>query len=702
MASNTAILSQGVGYAVVLGVGIAFTLLMISLTWIQTRYTKTKLTTVAEFASAGHSVKPALIGCAIVSSWTWAATLLQSSSMSYKVGFCGAYAYAAGATVQIVLFSMNAAKIKLNAPNARTYLEVIRTRWGNTAHIIFTFYAIATSLLVSSMLVTGGAAVVTDLTGANQYAISAILSLPVAGFVLSGGIRSSLLADFVHTTFLFIVILTFEFVVYATSDKIGSPSRMFDLLVQAGRDWPVQGNKDGSYLTFRSKTGMIFMIINLIGNFGTVFCDQGEWDILSVCEAAVDQTRSAAYWQRAIASRPSTAVKGFLLGGSAWLAVPLGMASAMGLSAVALKYDPSYPNYPIGLTASEVSAGLPAAAAAQTLLQASGASVLLVLLFLAVTSTTAAELCATSTIFANEIWLAYVRPEADEKEILRIGHIGIVGWALVMSATGCIFTAIGLSMGWLYEFMGIVIGAGVIPIALCIMWHKANRYTCMYGAVFGTSSGLVGWLVAAAKLNNGVVNLETTFQDYPMLIGNLLSFCLSGLIAVIGSLLWPEDYDWAETRALHAHPAGVIEESPNSSPLTEEDVKEKTDVVQTPISGRSVAPSLKETSMDSEIEPAVPMAEDSPENIVKTFRFARWTAICAFVILMILIPVPLACSGYISTKVGFTFYVVVTIIWTFYGFMAVCVGPLWEYRHTLTQISRHIWADLTRRKSIAK
>lgn len=114
------------------------------------------------------------------------------------------------------------------------------------------------------------------------------------------------------------------------------------------------------------------------------------------------------------------------------------------------------------------------------------------------------------------------------------------------------------------------------------------------------------------------------------------SFCLSGLSAVIGSLVWPEDYDWAETRALHAHTAGVIEESPDSSRLAEEDVKEKTDVIQTPIGGRSVAPSLKETSVDSEIEPAASAVEESPEHILKTFRFARWTAISAFVILMIL------------------------------------------------------------------
>lgn len=175
------------------------------------------------------------------------------------------------------------------------------------------------------------------------------------------------------------------------------------------------------------------------------------------------------------------------------------MAATMGLSAVVLKYDPSYPNYPEGLSPSEVAAGLPAAAAAQVLLKEGGAALLLILLvsvstpalssllfngaavlvavvvavatavdanidreafrlilplfpaqFLAVTSSAAAELCATSTIFANDIWLAYIRPQASEKEVLRVDHAAIIGWALVMGVAGCVFTAIGLSMGWLY------------------------------------------------------------------------------------------------------------------------------------------------------------------------------------------------------------------------------------------------------------
>ena len=59
---------------------------------------------------------------------------------------------------------------------------------------------------------------------------------------------------------------------------------------------PVTGNRDGSYLTMLSSQGLMFGIINIVGNFGTVFVDQ-------------------SYWQSAIAARPESAAKGYLLGG---------------------------------------------------------------------------------------------------------------------------------------------------------------------------------------------------------------------------------------------------------------------------------------------------------------------------------------------------------------------------------------------------
>ncbi|BGP30870.1 hypothetical protein JCM10296v2_002629 [Rhodotorula toruloides] len=673
---GTAILSQGVGYGVVLGIGCFFTLLMIGLTKLQTRYTPMKMTSISEFASASHSVKPGLIACAIVSSWTWAATLLQSSAMGYKVGICGPYAYAAGATVQIFMFAVNAAKIKMNAPKAHTFLEVIRARWGTIPHIVFTFYAFATAFLVSSMLITGGSATVTDLTGMSTWAACWLIPLPVGAYTLVGGLRSSLLADFIHTFFLFVIILLFMFEVFVTNDKIGSPSKMYDLLVQAGQDWPVSGNKDGSYLTFSSKTGMVFMVINLIGNFGRSRDPKLTFPNLSSSLRYSISSRTPATstdWQRAIASVPSTAVKGYMLGGSAWLSIPLGMAATLGLSAVALKYDPSYPNYPIGLTSAEVAAGLPAAAAAQTLLKAGGAAALLVVLFLAVTSATAAELCATSTVMTYDIYLPYIRPTASEKELLRVDHLGIVIWCIVMAVAGCVFHAV---------VMGVIIGAGVVPIAMAIMWRKANRWACTFGAIGGTCAAIIGWLVAAATLNDGAVNMETTFQDYPMLTGNVLSIGIASIIAFAGSLIWPENYDWVETRALHAHTEAseIVPESPIDG--RDDDSKNEKGVAS-PDQGRSAAPSIEGVELDT------------PEHLRKTHRFATVVATCMFVILMILIPVPLAASGWISTKVGFTTYVVIAFIWVFYGAFAVCIYPIWEYRKSLATIFGHIWADVT-------
>jgi len=59
---------------------------------------------------------------------------------------------------------------------------------------------------------------------------------------------------------------------------LGSPGKVYDLLVKASKDHPVDGNAHGSYLTMRSEEGAIFFVINIVGNFGTVFLDNGYYN----------------------------------------------------------------------------------------------------------------------------------------------------------------------------------------------------------------------------------------------------------------------------------------------------------------------------------------------------------------------------------------------------------------------------------------
>ncbi|KAJ7202052.1 urea transporter [Mycena pura] len=667
MSSASTILPQGAGYGV--GIGLFFSAFMIGLTAIQARYTPFSPRSSEEFSSASRNVKPGLIAAGIVSAWTWAATLLQSSAVAYKYGISGPWWYGAGATIQVLLFAMIAAKLKLNAPYAHTWLEVVGARWGKTAHLVFMFFGLATNIIVSSMLILGGSATVTDLTGMSTIAACFLIPLGVAIYVVVGGMRSTLLCDYTHTTVLFAIILVFVFTVYSSSDKIGSPAKMHELLVAAAAAAPVEGNAHGSYITMRSKNGLIFGVINIIGNFATVFQDQ-------------------AYFQRAIASRPSSTVKAYLLGGLAWFAIPFTLATTLGLAAVALRGDPAMRT----LSAADVSAGLPAAAAASALLGKAGAAALLVLLFLAVTSATSAELIAVSSLLTYDVYKTYINPEATEAQIMRVSHLMVAFYALAIGLAGLIFFYIGVSMGWLYTFMGVILGSGVAPIAVSITWSRANKTGCIVGAVAGFAAGIVAWLVTTSTLNGGVIDVTVIFSpvvlvlliagagDLEMLAGNLASIGVGAIIVAISSYLWPENYDFESTRAIN-------KPTDNANALVEDSASlEKKD--QTP--PLAVTDSFDAAELKDELDPVA---------LEKAFRFAAWSSLGLLLVLIILIPLPLFFASTIYGKGGYTAWVAIGIVWTLLSAFTVVLYPLWESRAALTLIGRGILKDVFMRGS---
>lgn len=143
--------------------------------------------------------------------------------------------------------------------------SVLQQICSSSEAFIFSELTACLGSIVSSMLILGGSATVTDLTGMNTIAACFLIPIGVAIYVVAGGMRATLLCDYTHTAVLFAIILTFIFTAYATSPKIGSPAKMHELLVKAATERPVSGNAHGSYLTMRSKNGLIFGVINIIG-----------------------------------------------------------------------------------------------------------------------------------------------------------------------------------------------------------------------------------------------------------------------------------------------------------------------------------------------------------------------------------------------------------------------------------------------------
>ena len=172
----------------------------------------------------------------------------------------------------------------------------------------------------------------------------------------------------------------------------------------------------------QSKQGAIVFVINIIGNFGTVFLDNG-------------------YYNKAIAASPVSALPGYILGGLSWFAVPFLAATTMGLAAIALESNPFFPSYPNRLSADDVLAGLTLPAAAIALMG---------------------------------------------RKLIYVSHLSVVGFGLLMSGWSVCLYYINIDLGYLYLLMGVLISSAVIPGAVTLLWRRQSQWAACLSPLITT------------------------------------------------------------------------------------------------------------------------------------------------------------------------------------------------------------------------
>jgi len=608
-------LPEWIGWAIVVGLGMVFAVIITIEVKIEEKYLGVSQTS-EMFNTAGRTIKTGLTAAAIVSAWTWAATLLQSSTVAYQYGISGPFWYAAGASIQVLLFGILAIELKRKAPNAHTFLEIIRARYGNGSHKVFLVFALMTNMIVTAMLLLGGSAVVNGLTGMDISLAAFLIPIGVMIYTLVGGLKATFVADYMHTIIIFVTILTFVTAVYVNTDITGGIEGMYDKLVQAAEIRPIEGNAAGAFLTMASAGGLMFGIINIVGNFGTVFVDQ-------------------AYWQRAIAAKPSSTVKGFLLGGLCWFAIPFTLATTMGLTAVALDVD---------ITMQQAQMGLVVPAAATALMGELGAILVLTMLFMAVTSAGSAELIAVSSIVTYDLYRTYKNPNASGKQLVKVSRATIVAFGLGMGGLAVVLLSMGLSLGFVYLAMGILIGSAVIPIALTILWSKTNKVAATAGAVIGLLCSTTVWVIVASGAggfveSGGVIDLASLGNNYAMLFANITAILSGGFIAIVGSLAAGKTFDW-------------------------NDLKEKITLVEIT------------TEQQTEDE----------ETLKKAFRFSVRGGGVMALILIVVWPLPLIASGYVFEIGAYAVWVAISVIWVSLASAIIIFLPIIEARKGIAQV----------------
>ncbi|KAI5480272.1 hypothetical protein MNV49_001231 [Pseudohyphozyma bogoriensis] len=676
------LLDQATGYGTVVGLGFAFAVLMIITSYAQKKFFKEfDPTTASEFATASRSIKAGLICCGITSAWTWSATLLQSSTATYQDGLSAAWWYGVGGTIQIAFFSMIAAKVKMNANGCVTFLQIVKARYGVPCHMLFTFYALVCVHVVTGSLILGASATVNTLTTMPIIACNFLLPVGIAIYVIAGGLRcdtttATFICDFLHTCILFVVIYIFVFTAYGTSSEIGSPGKLWDLLQQAAIDTPVAGNKDGSYLvsltlslsvdsqdnrssfylqTMRSNSGIVFAACTIASGFSGVFCDQG-------------------YWQRAIASKPESTTKAYMLGALSWFSIPWAFGTTMGLSARGLLRSAKFPTYPYALSTAQQSAGLVAPAAAIAMLGKGGAAAVLIVTFMAATSAASSELIAVSSIIVYDIIGTYIKTLTGP-QIVKYSHITIGLFAIWGGCWATILNKAGIDLGWLFYVQGVALTPAVIPIGLTVCWSRLSATAAFWGTLFGTVCGMIGWMVGCWKIY-GEINITNLALPYSAISGSAPGLVLSAIATLILAWIFPDNGDWTNTRAIASADRGNTPSDAHDVVVRRDsDVK---DGSTADVDAEKAAERIRVSSVEEDI--VEPEPELDREMLQRVFVKAAYVSGALALIITILIPMPLFGTSYIFSRKFFTAWIAVAIIWVLSAGIFCILLPIWESR----------------------
>ncbi|KAF3389606.1 hypothetical protein F1880_004471 [Penicillium rolfsii] len=622
-------LSQAVGYIVIVLIGIIIALVMMVVTKILKKTTGEDNKKTEMFMTANRSVRTGLTASAVISSWLWSTALLGSSFVGYNYGVAGPFWFAAGCSPMIVFFALLGISCKRKIPEAHTSLEVVRIRYGRTAHIVFMILCLINNIFACANMLLGAAAVISAVSGMHIIAATFLLPVGVTVYTFVGGIKATFLTDYFHTAVILIIACYFS-VKAISDDQVGSVGNLFELLKAAAERHPVSGNQDGTYLTMTSKSAILFGILHTCGNFGLVVMD-------------------TSYFIKAFSASPAAVVPGYTIGGIAYFAIPWALGTVMSSVALGLENLPNFPTYPRRMTTSEVSGGLVLPYAAMTIAGKGGAAAVLLMTFMAVTSTLSAQVIAVSSILSFDVYREYFKKSATDRDLIRSSHFAVIFFAAFSAGFSTMLNYVGIDLGWTLYMLGIVTCPGIFPMVFTVLWRRQSKAAAIVSPILGLATGLAVWLGTASRFG-GEVSVASTGQVLPCMYGTVAS-CFSPIpYSILITLLRPQEYDWAEFRKEKLALENLNSDLTNA-PLTES-------------SGQSVGSIIENGRVKS--------AALESKELKRWGRIAALWSIATFLGHWVIWPLPMYGSRYVFEKKFFIAWVVVAILWL-WGTMLVAI-----------------------------
>jgi Na+/proline symporter len=471
---NTAILDPTTGWLILA----AFSALWVLLGW----YFGRRNQQLDDYVLAGRRVGLALGTATVMATWVTSNTTMAAPQLALQMGIWGMIGYSLG-SVGLFLFAPLARRVRRLMPAGYTSGDFIRLRYGNLAWRMFLLISLCYSLgWLVSMGMAGGI-LIHALTGIPyHYGMTVILSICV-GYTLLGGLRAVIGTDFIQAL---LILSGAVIIAFLAIREIGLDTIHASVLAERPE-----------LLNLLMPASIMFLFNNLLFGVGEIF-------------------HSNVWWSRAFAFREGVGFRAYVLAGILWAPIPI-VAGFVALATPAL-----------GLNVPAADMVGPMVAA--QILGTTGAVLVLIMVFAALSSSLDSLLAATSILVVEDIYRRHLKPDASAAEMRSatariIVGLGILTWMLCAPRL--------TTLAELLYFTGAFVASTIWPIAAGLFWRRANSAGAIGGMILGSAAGLysyfaVGFYVAA-----------------------LVGAAVSMICVVAASSLKAAQFDFAELQEVH-------------------------------------------------------------------------------------------------------------------------------------------------------
>ena len=428
-----------------------------------------------DYMLAGRNIGLALSTATLMASWVTGNTTLLAPEFGYRTGLWGMFSYAL-AGLGLILFAPLAVRIKQLMPHGRTSGDFIRLRYGRLAWWVF---MVITAVYTLGFLMTQamGAGLLLQALSGFDYHVGMVVVIGVATvYTLFGGMRAVIGTDFIQSLLIMVLLAVVAVLAFRQFPMPEVHAR----LISAHPD----------RLDLLLPAGLLIAWNSALFSMGEVF-------------------HNNIWWSRVFASRRSVVMTSFVLGGLAWMSVPL-VTGSIGL--VALARD---------LPLEQVNMVFPVMAA--DLLGAGGAALVFVVVFASLTSTLDSLLASTADLLAEDVYFRLLRPQASDAQLKQAARQMVVGLAVLTLALS--WPRLD-SLASVLFFTGALVASTVWPVACGLYWSSANRWAAIVAMAAGSAVGLSAYVLIAPYC------------------AAVFSAAVSAVVMVVGSRWQPEGFDF--------------------------------------------------------------------------------------------------------------------------------------------------------------